>query len=66
MLFQNLLQKLWVTKGNDAQTAILVINAISKKTLFLTYVSIVNFVDHDKMDQKIFQFDTKIHSLDLY
>ena len=58
MLFQNLLQKPWVTKGNDAQTAILGIESIPKKTLFLTHVSEVNFVDLGKKNQKIYQSDT--------
>ena len=43
MLFQNLLQKPWVTKGNDAQTAILGIELIPKKAFLLTYASLANF-----------------------
>ena len=58
MLFQNLLQKPWVTKGNDAQTAILGIELIPKKAFLLTYASIANFVDLGKIDQKTNQSDT--------
>ncbi len=58
MLFQNLLQKPWVTKGNDAQTAILGIELIPKKNVFfLKYASIANFVDLGKIDQKANQSD---------
>ena len=55
MLFQNLLQKPWVTKGNDAQTAILGIELIPKKTFLLTYASIANFVDLGKINKKVNQ-----------
>ncbi len=58
MLFQNLLQKPWVTKGNDAQTAILGIELIPKKKFFLTYAPTANFVDLGKIDQKAYQSDT--------
>ena len=58
MLFQNLLQKPWVTKGNDAQTAILGIELIPKKAFLLTYASIANFVDLGNIDQKAYQSDT--------
>ena len=58
MLFQNLLQKPWVTKGNDAQTAILGIELIPKKTFFLTYAPTANFVDLGKIDQKAYQSET--------
>ena len=58
MLFQNLIQKPWVTKGNDAKSAILGIELIPKKAFLLTYASIANFVDLGKIDQKTYQSDT--------
>ena len=56
MLFQNLLQKPWVTKGNDAQTAILGIELIPKKAFLLTYASLANF---DSIYQKVLKYRSK-------
>ncbi len=51
MLFQNQLRKSWGKKGNDAQTAILILKSIPKKTYYILFVSIVNFVALDKINK---------------
>jgi hypothetical protein len=64
MAFQNQLRKSWGKKGNDAQTAILILKSIPKKTYYILFVSIVNFVALVKINKQ-FNRPTQGHSLDL-